>query len=208
MNKTIINPFGWMAISAFSMVISISASIALSTTDNWWQIALSRLSNEPFGFIFSAGFIVSSLTLAVALHLQLRHMGRHWGGQMWRLYTFRWLIFGLCFGLFLIGVFPDRDPWLAPHRAGGWLSVVTATLISLGVYIWLPPYPPVFKRFSLAIGVLPYMALVALLLGIINFTTIELFLLVLGAIWISVFYAYTRVFTGVATPNILVDGGD
>lgn len=208
MNKTVIHPFGWMAISAFSMVIGISASIALSTTDNWWQIALSRVSNEPFGFIFSAGFIISSLSLAMALHLQLRHMGRHWGGQMWRLYAFRWLIFGLCLGLFLIGAFPDRDPWLLPHRIGGWVSVLTATLISLGVYIWLPPYPPVFKRFSLVIGVLPYMALVALLLDVINFTTIELFLLVLGAIWMSVFYAYTRVFTGSATPDILVEGGD
>lgn len=197
-----------MAISAFSLVISISASIALSTTDHWWQIALSRLSNEPFGFIFSAGFIICASSLAVALHLQLRHMRRHWAGQMWRLHIFRWLVFGLCFGLLLIGIFPDRDPWLAPHRAGGWLCITTGTLILFGIYIWLPPYPPIFKRFSLFIGVLGYTGLMAFLLHIINFTTIELFLLIIGAIWMTVFYAYTRVFTGSAKPDILLSGGD
>jgi hypothetical protein len=207
-NKVVMHPFGWMAISAFSMVIGISASISLSTSDRWWRVALSKLSAEPFGFVFSLGFVISASTLAMALHLQLRHMDKHWAGQYWRLYAFRWLLLTLCAGLALIGLFPDMDPWLTPHRLGGWLCVISATLISLGVYVWLPPYPPIFKRFSVVIGVLPYVALLAYVLHIINFTTIELFLLVLGAIWMSVFYAYTRVFTGSASPDILVEGGD
>jgi hypothetical protein len=78
----------------------------------------------------------------------------------------------------------------------------------LGVYTWLPPYPPIFKRFSLIIGVLPYLALGFYLVRIINFTTLELFLLFLGAVWMTVFYAYTRVFTGYAPVSILAEGGD
>jgi len=208
MKHRIKHPIGWMAISAFSMVIGISASITLSTTDKWWRIALSKLSVEPFGFIFSLTFILSSATLAVALHLQLRHMGRHWGGEKWRLIIFRWLLFGLCLGLGLIGIFPDKEPWLAPHRAGGWISILTATAISLGVYVWLPPYPPLFKRFSLMIGALPYIGLAAFVTNRITFTMLELFLLFLGAVWMTVFYAYTRVFTGYASVEILAEGGD
>lgn len=208
MKQTIKHPIGWMAISAFSMVIGISASIALSTTDKWWRIALSKLSIEPFGEIFSLGFIISSVTLGVALHLQLRLMGRYWGGEKWRFNAFRTLLAGLCLGLVLIGLFPDTEPWQDPHRAGGWISILTAALISLGAYVWLPPYPPLFKRFSLAIGALPYLAFAMYLLHIINFTILELFLLFLGAVWMSVFYAYTRVFTGYAPVSILAEGGD
>ncbi len=202
------HPFGWMAISAFSMVIGISASIALSTTDNWWRIALSKLSIEPMGIIFSVAFVISSVTLGMALHLQLRLMGRYWGSEKWRYYAFRGLLIALCVGLALIGIFPDVEPWQDPHRAGGWISILAATLISLGVYTWLPPYPPIFKRFSLIIGVLPYLALGFYLVRIINFTTLELFLLFLGAVWMTVFYAYTRVFTGYAPVSILAEGGD
>jgi hypothetical protein len=208
MKHPIKRAIGWMAISAFTLVISISASIALTTTDQWWTVALSKLSIEPFGIIFSGGFVLSSVTLAVALHLQLRLMSDRWKSDMWRLEGLRLLFLGLCGGLALIGLFPDAEPWLAWHRLGGWISITTASIISLGIWVWLPAYPPMFKRFSVLIGMLPYMALVTYLTGRITFTALELFLLFLGAIWMTVFYAYTRVYTGSASADILVEGGD
>ncbi|MDX2076898.1 MAG: hypothetical protein SFZ02_10735 [bacterium] len=202
------HPIGWMAIAAFSMVISISASITLATSDAWWSIALSRLSIEPWGFVFSAGFVISAVSLAVALNLQMELVTSRWKSDPWRLHGLRGLLWGLCGGLMLIGLFPDREPWLGWHRLGGWISISTASLISLGVNIWLPIYPRLFKRFSLLIGILPYGALIAYLFRFIPFTMLELFLLFLGAIWMTVFYAYTRVYTGQASPDILEEGGD
>lgn len=196
-----------MTVAALSLVASISASITLATTDDWWRIALSRLSLEPYGYIFSLGFVITAVCLGMALYLQLRTLGSHWASDAWRLHTLRWLFFGLCLGLGLIGLFPDGEPYLTWHRLGGWLCVITATLLSLGAPIWMPHYHMTFKRFSLVVGAVPYGTLAGFVMGIITYTLLELFLLVLGGIWISVFYGYTRVATGQAPAEILETSG-
>lgn len=194
---------GWMVVSALAMVTSISAAIPLAPNNDWWLIALSKLSLGTYGYIFSLGFWVSALTLAMALHLQLTLLGAVWRVERWRLHGLRWLLFGICAGLGIIGLFPDGGQFIGWHRFGAWLVIACATALTLGVRVWLPTYPSEFHRFSLVMAATAYGTALAYLLGFLRFTLLELLLLFLGGVWMTVFYAYLRVQTGVAPQAIL-----